>query len=48
MQEWVEKRSSDPGDLSVDAVSEFAGWVEARADVARETASLSQQQKRKW
>ncbi len=48
MQEWVEKRSSDAGDLSADTVSEFAGWVEARTDVARETASLSQQQKRKW
>ncbi len=48
MQEWVEKRSSDAGDLSADTVSEFAGWVAARADVARETASLSQQQKRKW
>lgn len=48
MQEWVEKRSSDPGDLSSDLVNEFARWVEERADVARQTASLSQQQKRKW
>ncbi len=45
---WVDKRSSDPGDLPADAVSEFAGWVEERAGLARQTASLSHQQKRKW
>jgi tetratricopeptide (TPR) repeat protein len=48
MKTWVEKRSSDPGGLSAEEVQEFASWVAERDELARQTASLSQQQTRKW
>ena len=35
-------------DLSAEQVQEFAAWVAERDELARQTASLSQQQTRKW
>ena len=41
MEAWVEERKSDPGSLDASAVEEFSAWVEERAEVAGNTASLT-------
>lgn len=40
MQTWVEERNDDPGTLDPSTVQEFTAWVEERAEVAGNTASL--------
>lgn len=41
MQLWVEDRKDNPGSLDSTVVQEFTSWVEERAEVAGNTASLS-------
>lgn len=48
MKKWVEERGFAPGDLTAEEIQQFAGWVKERDELARQTASLSQQQTRKW
>lgn len=48
MRGWVAKRQADPGDLAADTVREFANWVAQREEIAQQTPSVSQLQKRKW
>ena len=48
MQGWVQKRRTDPGTLTPDAVQEFSKWVDERAGLAGQTPSLSELQQRKW
>jgi tetratricopeptide (TPR) repeat protein len=48
MKAWVDRRRSDPGKLSPDAVQDFATWLQDREEVAGQTPSVSELQKRKW
>lgn len=48
MKEWIAKREAKPEGLPTDSVKNFAGWVAGRDELARQTASLSMQQKRRW
>jgi len=48
MKGWVERHQADPGDLTADAVSHFAGWVAERDELAAQTSSLSEGRKRGW
>lgn len=41
MQVWVAQRRSSPGALATADVDAFAQWVEERAEVAQQTASLA-------
>lgn len=41
MQTWVEERQVDPGSLDEATIEEFSTWVEERAEVAGNTASLT-------
>ena len=40
MQSWVEERQDNPGSLDASTVEEFTSWVEERAEVSGNTASL--------
>jgi hypothetical protein len=40
MQSWVEERQYNPGALEPSTVEEFTSWVEERAEVSGNTASL--------
>ena len=40
MGTWVEKRRSDPGQLSSDTVEEFSQWVQKRGEIAAQTSAL--------
>ena len=48
MKEWVKRRRADPGNLTADAVSQFAGWVAQRDELAGQTSRLSGQPERTW
>ncbi|MGH8175642.1 MAG: tetratricopeptide repeat protein [Steroidobacter sp.] len=41
MQQWVTERRGDPGALSSADIDAFAHWIDERATVARQTASLA-------
>jgi tetratricopeptide (TPR) repeat protein len=41
MQQWIAQRRSDPGALAAGDIDAFAQWVEERAQVAQQTASLA-------
>jgi len=40
MGAWVEKRRSDPGEVSSDTVEEFAQWVQQRGEISAQTSAL--------
>lgn len=42
MRRWVEAKRSEPGELSPEAVAEFADWLEQREEIAGQTAVLTQ------
>jgi len=48
MKTWVEKRRKDPGAVSPGTLDDFARWVAQRDEIAVQTPSLSQLQKREW
>ena len=48
MAEWVQDRQRDPQQLSASVVEEFAGWVEERGGLAKQTASLGGAASRSW
>lgn len=48
MQRWVEKRRIDPGEIDPAAIEEFAFWVQDRAEVSGNTASLKADAVRVW
>lgn len=48
MQAWIVRRQEDPGELSAEAVGRFATWVRKRLEIAGQTDSLSQLQRRDW
>jgi tetratricopeptide (TPR) repeat protein len=48
MQQWVTERISDPEGLDAGVVEEFASWVEERAEVAGNTASLTRDTANSW
>jgi tetratricopeptide (TPR) repeat protein len=41
MRQWIAQRRSNPGDLGAADIEAFAQWVEERAQVAQQTASLA-------
>ena len=41
MQRWIAQRRSDPGALTAADIDAFAQWVEERAQIAQQTASLA-------
>jgi len=48
MQRWVEKRRIDPGEIDPAAIEQFAVWVQDRAEVSGNTASLQSDAGRVW
>ena len=48
MKTWVEKRHLEPGDLAPGVVHDFETWVAQRDELARQTPTVSELQKRKW
>ena len=48
MKGWVEKRRTEPGSLTPDAVQEFSAWLAQREELAGQTPSVSELQQRKW
>lgn len=48
MQAWIARRQKDPGKVGAATVSEFADWVGKRLEIAAQTDSLSQLEKRDW
>lgn len=48
MKGWVEKRRTEPGALTPEAVQEFSRWVAQREELAGQTPSVSELQQRKW
>ena len=48
MKGWVQKRQGEPGNLTPDLVQTFAGWVQEREQLAKQTPSVSELQIRKW
>lgn len=48
MKGWEEKRRSDPGTVSPDAIQEFGQWLRQRQEIAGQTSSLSELQRRDW
>ncbi len=41
MQEWVDARSTDAGDVDAGLIAEFSGWVEERAGLAAQAGDSS-------
>ncbi|MEE8137864.1 MAG: tetratricopeptide repeat protein [Thermoanaerobaculia bacterium] len=41
MKKWVERRRAEPGTLDRTTIDAFAAWVEERARISEQTASLS-------
>jgi tetratricopeptide (TPR) repeat protein len=48
MQAWVVRRQEDPGEVGAEAVGRFATWVRKRLEIAGQTDSLSQLERRDW
>lgn len=48
MQQWVERHRQDPGAHDPAAVEAFAAWVSERAELADQTASLSELREKRW
>ncbi len=48
MQHWIEKRSVFPAGVEASTIDEFKAWVADRAELAEQSAQLSQQLNRPW
>jgi tetratricopeptide (TPR) repeat protein len=48
MDAWVERHRDDPGDLDSESIEAFARWVEERAEIAQQTASVTGRAARSW
>ena len=48
MQKYVEARRKEPNGLSAQTLDEFARWVDERAGIARQTASLDTGRQASW
>jgi tetratricopeptide (TPR) repeat protein len=48
MKTWVGERSAEPGAVDPGELQEFSAWVEERAAIAEQTASLVESSDRSW
>ena len=48
MKTWVDKRSSEPGELDRATIDSFAAWVEERSQISEQTASLFGSETSSW
>ncbi len=48
MQAWVEERRNDPGNVTPQAVEDFAAWLAERGEIADQTARLEGAATRTW
>jgi len=48
MKAWLETRRSEPGDVAPGTLQDFDLWVAQRDEIAKQTPSVSQLQKRPW
>jgi tetratricopeptide (TPR) repeat protein len=48
MRGWVQKRQGDPGKMTPEMIQAFSTWIQEREELAKQTASVSELQTRKW